>query len=129
MFEQYVIVDGSLRSTPDGWAVDLRIPYYRGLGLSMVNLQLELDGHIVRQEDVTIDLPGRSHSLTELPTLVNDRWGFGETLTANIKEGSPLEAGTHDLDVTVGLRVSYLPVPSVTRVSRSLAVAGADTPQ
>jgi Domain of unknown function (DUF6379) len=122
MFEKYVIVDNSLRSTSEGWAVDLRIPYYRGLGLSMVSLQIELNGQRITPDQMTVELPGRSYPLTELPGIVEDRWGFGETLTVKVREGSVLKPGAYEVGVTVGLRVSYLPVPSVTTVRRTMAI-------
>jgi hypothetical protein len=122
MFEKYVIVDQSLRATDAGWAVGLRIPYYRGLGLSMVNVQLELNGQAVPAERVTVELPGRSYALTELPDVIDDRWGFGETLTAIVRDAVPFTGTSYELGVTVVLRVSYLPMPSVTTVRKTVAV-------
>lgn len=122
MFEKHVLTEESFHEEDGGWAVDLRIPYYRGLGLSMVDLSLALDGVEVPAEEVTVELPGRRHRLTELPGLVDDRWGFGETLTAHVAAPA-LPAGEHEVRARIGLRISYLPVPSVTTVQRRVTVS------
>ena len=47
MFDRYILVEDSLRNTDGGFAVDIRMPYYRGLGLSMVeDVTLTVDGHL-----------------------------------------------------------------------------------
>ena len=122
MFNQYVIVDGSLRKTGDGFAVDLRIPYYRGLGLSMVDVALSIDGTPVPKDAMRFTVHGREYAMTELEDQVDDRWGFREAATVTVKD-FPLADGSHDVAVTVTLRVSYMPVPSVTSVTKTLQVA------
>lgn len=110
MFEKDLIVKGSLRNTDAGVAVDLRIPYYRGLGLSMVErVGLAIDGQPVDPESITFAVHGNEYTLAELETAVDDRWGFHEPATVSIHNAGPLTAGDHDVSASVLLRISYLP--------------------
>ena len=122
MFEKYVLVGGSLRRAGNGFSVDLRIPYYRGLGLSMVNVpELTVDGEPVDLSDARFSVHGNTYALSDLPDVVDDRWGFREAATLTVP-GRPLPPGTHEVSVVVVLRISYLPVPSSTRATKTLAL-------
>ena len=122
MFEKYVLVDGSLRRAGNGFSVDLRIPYYRGLGLSMVNVpELKVDGEPVDLSQARFSVHGNTYALTDLPDVVDDRWGFREPATLIVPD-RPVPPGEHELSVVVSLRISYLPVPSATRATKTLAL-------
>jgi len=105
-----------------GYALDLRIPYYRGLGLSMVDLNLEVDGARVPPESVRFAVHGNEYALPQLGDAVDDRWGFSEAATVTVL-GEPLAAGAHEVAVVITLRVSYMPVPSVTSIRQSVELA------
>lgn len=110
MYDKHLIVDHSLVRAGDGIRVDLRIPYYRGLGLSMVDIPaLEIDGKSVDLSRARFEVHGNDYALSELPSAVDDRWGFTEPARITIP-GFDLEPGEHDIDATIDLRISYLPV-------------------
>jgi Domain of unknown function (DUF6379) len=122
VFEKYVLVDGSLRRVGTGFSVDLRIPYYRGLGLSMVNVpELTVDGEPVDLSQARFSVHGNTYPLTDLPDVDDDRWGFNEAATLTLPD-RPIPPGEHELEVVVSLRISYLPVPSATRAAKTLAL-------
>ena len=122
MFEKYVLVDGSLRRAGNGFSVDLRIPYYRGLGLSMVNVpELTVDGEPVDLSQARFSVHGNVYALTDLPDVDDDRWGFREPATLTVPD-RPVPPGEHELSVVVSLRISYLPVPSATRATKTLTL-------
>lgn len=124
MFDKYLIVDDSLRATPDGFAFDAKLGYYRGIGLSMIeDLAVTLDGEAVPREAVRFDEGQGALTLDAMETAYDRRWGFGEVATIAVVTGSPLSAGEHALTLTERLRVSYLPFPSLNSDAKTLTLA------
>ncbi|PLC11690.1 hypothetical protein AUQ48_04855 [Kocuria flava] len=117
MFDQYIIVAGTLRNTgpagaETGFSFGVRLPYYRGLGLSMVeDLAVEVDGEAVQSERISLHLHGRTYRLGELPGVLDDRWEMGEVADLLVDRAGGLPAGPHEVFVRERLRISYMPVP------------------
>jgi hypothetical protein len=132
MFERYLIVDGSLRNLVDdgegtrltGYALDVRIGYYRGLGLSMVDVALEVDGDTVRPGDITFTVHGTSYPVPTLPGVLDDRWGFTEDATLSVRRTGGLAPGAHTVRLTEHLRISYAASGNgdVLRASKELTI-------
>jgi hypothetical protein len=121
MFDNKIIVPDSLERLTDadgtdGFAVQTRLPYYRGLGLSMVeDVAVTVDGEKIRRENIRFSVRGRSWSLDEMETEYGDRWNFGEKARILIKKPGGLSEGDHEVQVGVRMRISYLPfVPTTT---------------
>ena len=120
MFEQFVIVENSLKRLGDDISVDLRIPYYRGLGLSMVAIpELRIDGIPADLSEALFAVHHNEYRLLDLPKVVDDRWGFTEPARLTLP-GLDLTEGQHEIDVVVDLRISYMPVPTPTRARKVL---------
>ncbi|MEV6638130.1 DUF6379 domain-containing protein [Actinoplanes sp. NPDC051470] len=124
MFEKYIICEDGFRTTNDTGTrgvMEIRMPYYRGLGLSMVEAaDLEIDGVTVPPSRTTFTVHGNSYRMNDLPSVLDDRWEMGERAELGFELDSPLAPGSHDVAVTVRLRVSYMPVPSGGRDRKSL---------
>jgi hypothetical protein len=95
-----------------GFAILARLPYYRGLGLSMI-------------EDVavTVSLRGRTWTLDEMETEYGDRWNFGEKARVVALKPGGLAPGRHHIELSERLRISYLPFVPTTRDSKELELA------
>jgi hypothetical protein len=117
MFERYIVVEDTLRNVTRsgevvGYELGVRLPYYRGLGLSMVEeLDVHVDGTTAPRDTVAVCLHGHRYSLGELPTVFDDRWEMGEIATVQVVQPGGLAPGTHEVTVRLGLRISYMPVP------------------
>lgn len=126
MFDNKIIVPESLeRLGPadgmEGFAVLARLPYYRGLGLSMVeDIGVTVDGEKVAREDIRFSVRGRSWTLAEMETEYGDRWNFGEKARVIVKRPGGLKTGEHDVEVAVRMRISYLPMVPTTRDQKRL---------
>ena len=69
MFDNKMIVEDSLKATDSGFTIEARLPYYRGLGLSMIeNVAVSVDGEAIPREDITVSLRGRTWTLDEMET-------------------------------------------------------------
>ena len=130
MFDKYIIVtqgfrntttDGGTPDTVSGYELGIRLPYYRGLGLSMVeSIDLIVDGTPVPAESLTLTVHGNSYAVTDLATVFDDRWEMGEIATLRVAQPGGLSAGTHEVSVAQRLRISYMPVPGGGRDSKTL---------
>jgi hypothetical protein len=123
MFDRYVIVDGSLKNVEGGYELQGRIPYYRGLGLSMVDVDLTVDGALVAPEAVTFTVHGNSYRSDQLGEIYDDRWGFTEPATLTVAAPGGLDAGPHEVELRVRLRVSYNPHGSGATDQKTLTVS------
>jgi hypothetical protein len=113
MFDRYIIVENSLRKDgDDGFAFEIRMPYYRGLGLSMVeHIGVTVDGHRYPRESIRLSVHGNTYTLEELETEYDDRWEFGEPATVTVEAPGGLAPGEHVVGNEQRLRISYLPWP------------------
>lgn len=125
MFDKYVIVADSLENLADGTGYQLRgrIPYYRGLGLSMVDVYLTVDGVDVPRSDVTFTVHGNRYPSDEMGDVYDDRWGFTEDAELSVAKSGGLAPGSHEVTLRVALRVSYNPYGSGATDTKTLAVA------
>ncbi|NVK57740.1 MAG: hypothetical protein HWE26_19225 [Alteromonadaceae bacterium] len=126
MFDNKVIVEDSLASEQledgrYGVSVLARLPYYRGLGLSMVeNIAVSIDGQDVQRDNVRFAVRGNMWTLDEMETEYGDRWNFGEKAKVLVVTGEPLDSGSHEVSVAITMRVSYLPFVPTTRDVKTL---------
>src|SRR6476660_889676 len=126
MFDKYIIVPEGFRNTAaeggaNGYELGIRLPYYRGLGLSMVEaIDLTVDGTPVPAEALTLTVHGNSYAVSELSTVFDDRWEMGEIATLRVAQPGGLPAGPHEVSVAQRLRISYMPVPGGGKDSKVL---------
>ena len=122
MFDRYMIIEDSLRRTDGGFEFDIRIPYYRGIALSMIEaFELTVDGEDVPRDAIRFVLRGREFTHDELEQDAETRWDFGEIAT--LKVDRALEPGEHTIRQATQLRISYLPAPLRGQDEKTLAAA------
>ena len=127
MYDQYIVCEEGFRARTDGvpgGVVEVRMPYYRGLGLSMVEaVDLTLDGTPVPPSRTTFTVHGNTYSFDQLRKTFDDRWEMGERAQLAFETDEPLAPGEHDVAVSVRLRISYMPVPGGGRDRKRLTLA------
>lgn len=129
MMDNKMIVEGSLQNFEDGGAVKGfsflgRLPYYRGLGLSMIeDIQVEVDGESISRDAVRFEAHGNTYALDEMETVYDDRWNFGEKARIIVLRDGGLSEGDHKIGFAVRMRVSYLPFVPTTKDTKELALA------
>ena len=127
MFDHYIICDDSLRADDTEaatYTVDVRMPYYRGLGLSMVEgVDLTVDGVAVPVVATSFTVHGNTYAMSDLPGVLDDRWEMGEPARVGFTLDEPLSPGDHQVGAAVRLRISYMPVPGGGRDTKTLVLA------
>jgi hypothetical protein len=115
MFEKYMICEHDFRNVIEGGQVTgfqfkTRLPYYRGLGISMIeNLAVTVDARRFPREALHITLHGNTYALDAMEQEYNDRWEFGEEGIVTVKLPGGLTPGLHKIEMEDTLRISYLP--------------------
>jgi hypothetical protein len=129
VFDKYIVCEDSLETTDADRrraSVEVRMPYYRGLGLSMVDgVDLTVDGTSVPAAATTFTVHGHTYPMTDLPGVVDDRWEMGEPARIGFEVPTPLEPGDHQVTAAVRLRISYMPVPGGGRDTKTLTLRSA----
>ena len=129
MFDKHILCTDGFENVVEngetiGFAVLARLPYYRGLGLSMVeDIALSVDGEAIPREDVRFSVRGRTWTLDEMETVYDDRWNFGEKARVIVLRPGGLEPGKHSLELAIRMRISYLPFVPTTRTTKELELA------
>jgi hypothetical protein len=109
MLTDQVIGDGSLRADGDGFAFDLRMPWYRALPLSCLEgLEVKIDDEVVPSGELRLSLAGTSYALSDLPPLHEEWWYVADAAEVRAPRPRGLPAGEHELDVTGALRIPYI---------------------
>ena len=127
MFDKYIVCEDTLKTTDQTrtqGSVEVRMPYYRGLGLSMVEgVDLAIDGDPVPVEATSFTVHGNTYSMVDLPTVLDDRWEMGEQARIDFGVTQPMAPGDHVVSAAVRLRISYMPVPGGGRDTKTLTLA------
>jgi hypothetical protein len=129
MFDKYIIVEDGFTNVVEqgqvtGFQLKARLPYYRGLGLSMIeDLRLTVDGEAVPRDAIRVTLHGNTYTLDELEREMDDRWEFGEVGTVTVRRPGGLAAGEHTVELAPFLRISYLPFILSGRDTKVLSLA------
>jgi len=121
MYDKYIIYPNSLHNLKDGsgWSVGVRLPYYRGQPLSVVeDIAVKVDGEAVPREQVRFSVRGKTWTLDQLEENTQERWEFGEVAEVSVLQPQGLASGQHEVAVGVQLRISYLPWSPVTSCTR-----------
>ena len=122
MFDRYMIIEDSLRATADGFEFDIRIPYYRGIALSMIEaLEVTVDGQEAPRDAVRFVVRGKAYTHDELEQDAETRWEFGEAATLAVAWPGGLAPGEHEIRQATQLRISYLPAPLRGQDAKTLA--------
>ncbi len=123
-FSDYLITPEDSLVTPEGLVLDLRLPWYRSLPLSVVMpTQLVVDGQTVPLDGATLEYEGRRYTLAELPEQTGVSWFIQDSVLLHVPTPQPLSAGPHHVVVTLNLYPPYIPM--LTHVTRGDAVVRA----
>lgn len=108
MFSQRVVADDSLRRTPDGFTVEIRLNWYRALPLSsFVVLDVCLDGVDIPAEHLAVEINGRTRTIEEMGSLIDEYWYVLDPAVVRVS-GHPIDPGEHVVTVRVGQRTPYI---------------------
>lgn len=130
MYDKYMIVGEAFRNVEKdgqvtGYQLGLRLPYYRGVVLSLVGETiLTVDGETVPAEAMTVTVGGKTFPMTRLEDEPVAKWEFGEVGIVTVDKPGGLEPGDHTLSLRQHIRISYVPGGFWGMDEKTLRLAG-----
>ena len=130
MYDKYMIVGEAFRQCARGrpahrLPVGLRLPYYRGVVLSLVGETiLAVDGERIPAEKMTVTVGGRTFPMTELENEPVAKWEFGEVGIVTVDRPGGLAPGEHTVELKQHMKISYVPVGFWGNDQKTLSLAG-----
>ena len=95
----------------NGFSFDVQLAYYRGHYLSDIDsLEVWLDGEKLPDEAVTFELNGKEMPVYKLKYAVTEFWSQVVPATIHVIKAGGVEAGEHELDFKLMLRVPYMQI-------------------
>jgi hypothetical protein len=123
MFEKYMIVPEKAKKTESGFQFGARLPYYRGVSLSMVEeIEVTLDSDILPQNVVDITVNGNTYNLEQRENETDDRWEMGEVAILSVKKDGGLSSGEHTVGLKINIRIGYLPFPAIRIAEKKITI-------
>jgi hypothetical protein len=109
MMVDKIIEDGSLRAHGSGFSINARLPWYRSLPLSTVDVAgLKVDGQPIELGQVEFVVNGRARKLPELRDLEQEFWFVLDTAEIRVS-GTELKRGSvHDIELELLLQPPYI---------------------
>lgn len=109
--------DGTLKNfyelgKPAGYQVDVRLAYYRGQYLSVIDeLSVAVDGIKAEDQDLRFCLNGKEFAPWELKEAFQEFWGIKDPATLKVRMPGGLKSGEHKVQLKLMFRCPYLPIP------------------
>jgi len=104
-----VISDNGLSITPSGWRIDIRLPWYRSLPLSTVEIDaVAIDGKQVNLDDVSFEYDGRELPLGAMADQVAVVWYVLDSAYLNVRGTPPAREAPHEVSITLNLYPPYI---------------------
>jgi hypothetical protein len=130
MFDKYLIVGEEFKNVGEGGKVSgfqfgLRLPYYRGVVLSLVGeTVLTVDGERVPFEAMTLTINGKKFPLAKLEDEPVEKWEFGDVGIVTVEKTGGLQPGEHRVELNQHMKISYVPGGFWGKDSKTLRISG-----
>lgn len=111
-----------LRATPRGAEIDVRLPWYRSLPVSVVEVgSLKVDDRDVLSSDIRFEVNGKSFDLHELPSHPGEFWFVLDSAVLRLPDTKLQPGTTHDVELQLNIYPPYVPhLKWVTKVRKTL---------
>jgi hypothetical protein len=121
--EASVLRPEAVHATPDGYEIDVHLPWYRSLPLSCLeDISLRLGDVSIDRADLHVRHHGRDLALDDLVDLVDEQWFVQDALRVLVakKAGAAAAGDSLDVDVTLATRIPYIIIgPDTALVQRT----------
>jgi hypothetical protein len=115
MYDKYVIVAEEFKNVFRdgkivGFQVGERIPYYRGVVLSLLGeTRLTVDGELIPRDKITLTVSGKTLPLSNAENEPVVKWEFGDVGILTVDQPGGLKPGPHKLVLYQHVKTPYIP--------------------
>ena len=115
-----VLSDRSLRATKNGLDLLIRLPWYRTLPLSTVEIkQVSIDGRPIDADKISLGINGKNFKLNQLAELTAEFWFVLDSAILHIENPGAKSGAEYDVEVVVVLYPPYIPAISFPNLGKS----------
>lgn len=116
MFDKYMICDEYFKPSTGnekiGFQIGVRITYYRGVALSLIDgFSVKVDGTEYNNDQLAFTVKGKTYTFAEMRKTTEVRWDFGEVAVLTVYLPKPLKAGPHEIEITERVIQDYGTMP------------------
>jgi len=115
MYDKYLIVGELFKNVVEagkvtGYQFGLRLPYYRGVVLSLVGeTSITVDGEKVPFESMSVTVHGKTYKMARLEDEPEEKWEFGDIGIVTVAKPGGLPVGEHKIELMQHMKISYVP--------------------
>lgn len=109
MIDGHTICDNGLHASLNGAEIDVRLPWYRALPLSVISIdEVAIDGEIIDHQNLSFELDGSRFHLGDMRSRTDVWWYVLDDARLHV-DGSPIAAGeNHSVAVKMSVRPPYI---------------------
>jgi hypothetical protein len=105
-----VIGAEGIAATSSGLRIDIRLPWYRSLPLSTIEVgEVRIGGKLVDPTEIVFELEKKRFALSELPGQVDTVWYVLDSAYLNVAKGAVKVGDELEVSVTLILYPPYIP--------------------
>lgn len=122
-FSDWLLNDGEARLNGKSLQLDVRLPWYRSLPLSVVEIEsLSVNGQQITPEAVQIEINGKCHPANLLEDLNNEWWFVLDFAVLHLDVPDVDPVASYKIELTLNLYPPYIPgLKWVTKAIKNLA--------
>ena len=126
-FSALLLNEQGLRVGPQGVGIEVRLPWYRSMPLSVVEVAaLHIDGQEIPAGDIRFEINDRSFRLDELAEQTGEFWFVLDPAVLRIPAAAAGSGAEHRVELQLNLYPPYIPhLTWVTRSTRTMRLAPA----
>ena len=128
-YETYMIQDEGFRNVEEGgkrigFQLGMRIANYRGYLLSQIeDIRISVDGESIPRRDIRFSIGGKTYTLDEMETVVDNRWELRQIATVTCLKPGGLVPGPHTITAEEHIRASYIPMIAIAHLTKTLSLS------
>jgi hypothetical protein len=108
--KSWFVKDDSLKARRDGLELDIRLPWYRSLPLSVIDFgDILINGSKFEHSAIDVDLNGRVRKLSELAGLWQEYWFVLDSALLRIPVQNPKQGEDYEVEINMTLHPPYVP--------------------
>jgi Domain of unknown function (DUF6379) len=123
-FSALLLHKQGMRVDAEGVEIDVRLPWYRSLPLSVVEVaSLSVDGRAIPPQDIRFEINAQSFRLDQLHELTSEFWFVLDRAVLRLPAAAAGAGPEHQVELQLNLYPPYIPhLTWVTRVTKTLRV-------
>ena len=108
--KSWFVKEGSLHAVENGLELDVRLPWYRSLPLSVIDFgDIRVNGNTIDHNAITVKLNGKERKLSELAGLWQEYWFVLDSAFLHLPLSDAKRGDQYEVEITMVIHPPYVP--------------------